>query len=116
MVGLDVIYVLLASHKRISVETKSPAGAGLFAGSKDVRYYFFGAVLPLAAPLDAAATSPWESLPSPSLSSLLKSFSNGVPLASAREMEPSLSLSIALPPALDAAGAPAEVPLDGLPL
>jgi hypothetical protein len=58
---------------------KSPAEAGLFAGS-DPRYCFFGAVLPLAA-LAPAPISPWESLPSPSLSSLLKSCSYGVPFA-----------------------------------
>lgn len=98
-------------------KNKAPRERG-FLEAVILLYCFFGAVLPPVAPAAALASdcSLAESLPSPSLSSLLKSFSNGVPFASSREMEPSLSLSIALPPAFGAAGAPAEVPLDALSL
>ena len=50
----------------------------------------------LACALCAAACSSRESLPSPFLSSLSKSFSCGEPFASSREMKPSLFLSRSL--------------------
>src|SRR5207302_6435791 len=82
----------------------------------------------LAFALCAAACSSRESLPSPFLSSLSKSFSCGEPFASSREMKPSLFLSrslnicsaseladaLAVPPVAEAAAPLPELVLEAL--